>query len=87
MKKKPRAKKKKPRPKKKKPQPKKASTKKPATKKAPAKMGRPKVVSERAVRRLVTLEPHQWRKLERIAERDGISVPRMIRDWVDSQSV
>jgi predicted DNA-binding ribbon-helix-helix protein len=59
-------------------------------KKTSSNMGRPKLWKD-PVRKLITLESHQWDKLERIAARKGFTgdsaVLTYIRRWVDRQKV
>lgn len=81
---------KKPRPKKKKPQTteaRKVKAKKTRARKDVAdtsNMGRPKLW-QNPIRKLITLESHQWDKLERIADGKGLNVSRLIQYWVGRQ--
>lgn len=57
------------------------------TKPAPrAPMGRPKLIAN-PVRRLISMEEHQWVKLKAIAAREGVSVPQVVRDMIDRQKI
>lgn len=49
-------------------------------------MGRPKLL-QNPVRKLISLERHQWKKLETIATQEGVSVPQVLRDMIDRRKV
>lgn len=73
------------RPKKKKPvlkEPPKKKKAAPPPKEPKGLKGRPPIL-ENPIRRLITLEKTQWERLERISEREEITVPQVIRDMID----